>query len=64
MTLTLSTREFYAVYGKESDNIVEERKVLDLSQSFLDNPYEMHERMTGIFRPSQQYFSHIGTRGG
>ena len=36
MTLTLSTR---------GDNIVEEGKVLGLSQSFLDNLYEMHERI-------------------
>ena len=64
MTLTLSTRAFYAVYGKEGCNIVEEGKVLALSQSFLDNFYEMHERMTFILRPSQQYFSHIGTMGG
>ena len=49
MTLTLSTREFYAVYGKEGDNTVEEgKKKIDLSQ-FLDNLYEMHERMTRIF---------------
>ena len=49
MTLTLSTREFYVVYDKEGDNIVEEGKVLGLSQSFLDNLYEMHERMTCIY---------------
>ena len=49
MTLTLSTREFYAVYDKEGDNIVEEGNVLGLSQSFLDNLYEMHERMTCIY---------------
>ena len=49
MTLTLSTREFYAVYDKEGDNIVEEGKVLGLSQSFLDNLYEMHKRMPCIF---------------
>ena len=49
MTLTLSIREFYAVYGKEGDNIFEEGKVLDLSHSFLDNLYEMHERMNCIF---------------
>ena len=64
MTLTLSTREFYAVYGKESNNIFEEGKLLGLSQSFLDNLYEMHERITCILRPSQQYFSHIETMGG
>ena len=64
MTLTLSTRGFYAVYDKEGDNIVEEGKVLGLSQSFLDNLYEMHERMTSILCPSQKYFSHIGTIGG
>ena len=63
MTLTLSTRGFYAVYDKEGDNIVEEGKVLGLSQSFLDNLYEMHERMTRILCP-QKYFSHIGTMGG
>ena len=39
----------YAVYGKEGDNIVEKGKVLGFSQSFLDNLYEMHERMTSIF---------------
>ena len=44
MTLNLSTREFYAVYGKEGDNI-------GLSQSFLDNLYELHERITCILRP-------------
>ena len=49
MTLTLSTREFYAVNGKEGDNIVEEGKVLGLSQSFLDNLFEMHKRLTCIF---------------
>ena len=53
MTLTLPTREFYAVYDKEGDNIVEEGKVLGLSQSFLDNFYEMHEWMTCILCPSQ-----------
>ena len=53
MTLTLSTRGFYEVYDKEGDSIVEEGKVLDLSQSFLDNVYEMHERMTSILCPSQ-----------
>ena len=42
MTLTLSTREFNAVYDKEGDNIVEGGKVLGLSQSFSDNLYEMH----------------------
>ena len=42
MTLTLSTREFNAVYDKEGDNIVEEGKVLGFSQSFSDNLYEMH----------------------
>ena len=35
MTLTLSTREFYGVYDKEGDNIVEEGKVLGLSQRSL-----------------------------
>ena len=49
MTLTLSMREFYAVYATEGDNIVEEGKVLGLSQSFFDNLYEMHEWMTCIF---------------
>ena len=53
MTLTLSTREFYAVYDKEGNNIVEEGKVLNLSQSFLDKLYEMHERMISILCPSQ-----------
>ena len=61
MTLTLSTRVFYTVYGKEGDNIVEEGKVLGLSQSFLDNLYEMQERMTCIFTSFS--FSHIGTMG-
>ena len=37
---------------KEGDNIVEEGEVLSLSQSFLDNLYEMHERMTCILCPS------------
>ena len=64
MTLTLSMREFYAVYGKEGDNLLEEGKVLYLNQSFLDNLYEMYERMTCILRPSQEYFSHIGPMGG
>ena len=49
MILTLSTREFYAVNGKEGDNIVEEGKVLGLSQSLLDNLFEMHKRLTCIF---------------
>ena len=53
MTLALSKREFYAVYDKEGDNIVEEGKVLGLSQSFLDNLYEMHEWMTCMLCPSQ-----------
>ena len=35
---------FYAIYDKEGDNIVGEGKVLDLSQSFLDNLYDIHER--------------------
>ena len=48
MTLTLSTREFYAVYDKEGDNIAEEGKAVGLSQSFLNNFYEMLERMTCI----------------
>ena len=43
MTLTFSTREFYAVYGKDDDNIVEEEKVLGLRQTFLDNFYEMDD---------------------
>ena len=64
MTLTLSVREFYAVYDKEGDNIFEEGKVIGLSQSFLDNLYEMHERVNGILRPFQLYFSHIGTMEG
>ena len=49
MTLTLSIREFYAVYDKEGDNIFKEGKVFGLSHSFLDNFYEMHERMNCIF---------------
>ena len=55
MTFTLSTRDFYAVYGKKGDNILEEGKLLGLSQSFLDNLYDMHERMNCILRPSQEY---------
>ena len=43
MNLTFSTIEFYAVYGKEDDNIVEEGKVLGLRQTFLDNFYGMDD---------------------
>ena len=63
MTLTLSTREFYAVYDKEGDTIVEEGKVLGLSQSFLENLYEMHERMTCILTSFSTVFQSYRDNG-
>ena len=62
-TLTLSTREFYAVYGKEGDNIVENGKDLGFGQSFLDNLYEMHERMTFIFTSFSTVFQSYRDNG-
>ena len=63
MTLTLSPRDFYAVYDKEGDNIVEEGKVLGLCQSFLGNPNEMHERMTCIFSSFSTVFQSYRDNG-
>ena len=64
VTLTLSIREFYAVYGKEGDNIFEEGTVLGLSHSFLDNLYEMHERMNCIFTSFSTVVQSYGDNGG
>ena len=50
-------------YGKESNNIFEEGKVLCLSQSFLDNLYEMHERMACIFTSFSTVFQSYRDNG-
>lgn len=43
--INFDNERFYADYGEEGDSTVKEGKVLGLSQSLFNNPFEMDVRM-------------------